>query len=424
MPQTDVLTNYRLKTCSTRPFFYAENGFTLAPYIAKWIRDRAEGLSRLPATKAIFTKADGDFLSTCDTFRQAALANSLKNVAENGADYIYKGPWAKKFVAVNQSVGGVITEKDLADYEVLWSEPVRGTYQGFDISSHGLPASVGVDTIGALKVIEQSGILDNIHYYANDAETVFWLDQINKLMLFSVLPESYHAGFIKGEKVDTDLKSRLTDETAAALWKKLEAGQLIMAAVPNSDNKHSDAIVAVDKWGNMAVVVHSINALGDSGVYADGISINNAVSIQQGMVAAAGAGQQLPDPTNPTIVFKDGKTYLCSSSMSPALHSKTLFSLINVLNYGKDPKQAIESPYLPRASTRSDCSTSAINVVKREYPAATIEGMKKAYQLPIVVMPQAQTRFNQGLWIGIRVEEDGSYSAGAPDATDGQALAY
>ena len=81
----------------------AEEGFKLDGGMGRLIANRENVLRRLPDTRAVFVKDNGDFYKTGDLFRQPVLAETLHNVAEHGAAYMYTGPWAEHFVDVVQS---------------------------------------------------------------------------------------------------------------------------------------------------------------------------------------------------------------------------------------------------------------------------------------------------------------------------------
>ncbi len=50
--------------------------------------------------------------------------------------------------------GGLITAKDLADYQVVWREPIKGTYRGYRIYSMAPPSSGGVLLVQMLNMLE------------------------------------------------------------------------------------------------------------------------------------------------------------------------------------------------------------------------------------------------------------------------------
>ena len=68
---------------------------------------------------------------------------SLKAIAAGGPDAFYRGETAKLIAAEMQRSGGLITAEDLAKYQAVVREPVKGSYRGYDIFSMPPPSSGG-----------------------------------------------------------------------------------------------------------------------------------------------------------------------------------------------------------------------------------------------------------------------------------------
>jgi gamma-glutamyltranspeptidase/glutathione hydrolase len=117
----------------------AEHGVPFNRVFEDWLSRSKTVVTRLPETKQIFTKPDGQFYKTGELFRQPALAETLKKVAAQGSDYIYKGDRARHFVDVVQREGGKMTVDDLSSYRPLWLEPLRLPYRDYDVISLGPP---------------------------------------------------------------------------------------------------------------------------------------------------------------------------------------------------------------------------------------------------------------------------------------------
>jgi gamma-glutamyltranspeptidase/glutathione hydrolase len=66
--------------------YVADHGMPVTAHLADKFAFRHEDLSRLPATRAIFIKADGSDYKAGETFRQPALAGTLRAVAAQGTD--------------------------------------------------------------------------------------------------------------------------------------------------------------------------------------------------------------------------------------------------------------------------------------------------------------------------------------------------
>src|SRR5277367_2335190 len=128
----------------------ASEGFMLTEEEAKELQD--SDLARFPESKYIFQR-DGNFYQAGDTFKQPELAQTLRRIAKNPDDF-YHGAIAKQLAADVENGGGLITEKDLASYEVKEREPLMGTYKDYTIVSAPPPSSGGVVMVEALNILE------------------------------------------------------------------------------------------------------------------------------------------------------------------------------------------------------------------------------------------------------------------------------
>ena len=138
--------------------------------------------------------------------------------------------------------------EDMRAYEALWPEPVRGFYRNFEIVGPGAPGTGGSEVIAALARLEPFRLRDLGHY----------------------------------------------SESADALYELLSATRA-RHLERTIGGHHSDAVIAIDKEGNVATVVHTINtdAWGTTGLFVDGISIPDIGAWAQRRIAEAGPGGRL-----------------------------------------------------------------------------------------------------------------------------------
>jgi gamma-glutamyltranspeptidase/glutathione hydrolase len=328
----------------------AEEGFPWTVGHAHQYAFRAPVLSRLPETRTVFARPDGSPYVVGEIFRQPALGRTLRRAAAEGiGSYMYRGEWAEALVTAVRRDGGKMTGADLERYEVIWSTPTHARYHGYDVHSHGLPAAGGVCLTEALNLAEL-GELSKQGRYSQSPQALYGLAQIAKLA-FVLGPAPLGASVelqaaIRSLGIDLSLSSRMDRKTSSALWDAMRSGRLHGIGAAPSVPAHSDAVVAIDQWGNMAAVVHSINTVswGATGLFVEGISIPDAAAFQQRAIAAAGAGRRLPDPTNPGLVVKDGQPLMAFGSIGSGLHIRTVGSLMAVLDFGLTPQQAINEP--------------------------------------------------------------------------------
>jgi gamma-glutamyltranspeptidase/glutathione hydrolase len=407
---------------------YAEKGFEIDPFHARLIGLRRKVLSRLPETKAIFAKPDGSWISEGEIFKQPALAATLRKIADRGAGYMYSGEWGRKLVEAVRRDGGKMTMDDLARYSVIWSDPVETAYGGYRIFAPGLPAQGGVHIAEALNVAAQAG-LSGMGHYSESGKAFFWLSQITNLMVLSFLPPQTVSAILGG--ADGSPAARTGEEHARRVWSLMSASKFPLTKVPaGEDSKHSDAVVAIDRWGNAAALVHTSNTTvwGTTGIFVDGISIPDPASFQQSLIARTGPGKRLPDPTEPLIVAKDGKPVAVLSSIGAGLHQRTISVLLNLLSHGMGIKEAIDAPSLAAPKYGANGSNQP-QVLEGDFCGHLLAEMKKL-GLEVAVASNAYAPNVPrgyvicGHVVGAAVDPKGGYLAVATDALNGRALGY
>ena len=402
---------------------YAENGFEVLSLHSRMIQRRRKVLSRLPETKSIFTKRDGTWYAEGDFFKQPELAVTLRRIAKQGADYMYTGEWGRKFVEAVRRDGGKMTMEDLERYEAMWTDPLQITYNGHKIYAHGLPAQGGAHLAEALNVAGKAG-LAGMGHYSESPIALFWLSQITNLMSLSFLPGKTVSSLL-GE-ADISLAARASEEHAQRVWPMMSSGKFPLTQVPAlEDTKHSDAVVAIDRWGNIAAIVHTINtsSWGETGIFVDGVSIPDSAAFQQLLISETGPGKRLPDPTEPLIIAREGKPVAALSSIGSGLHQKTISVLLNLIDFQMDLKRAIDSPSIHLPKYEEDGS-SRPQVFEGDFCTHLLTGLKKLGLEAIVVPNTIEARAPRGYVVGASLNPKTGYQAVATDTLNGRALAY
>ena len=353
--------------------FIAETGFEVSPEMAGYMEWRKGVLSRLPETRELFIKADGSTYTAGESFKQLALAATLRRVSSDGADYMYRGEWAKHFVAAVQSDGGKLTTEDLERYEVIWDTPLQTAHNGYSVFAAGATSKGGRTVISALDLIRDSEHAAARHYSQN--------------------AHAFH------ELV------RIANKSAMGGLRSTE-----------ESSGHSDAIVAVDQWGNVAAITHSINSIwwGEIGMMVDGVSIPDSASFQQAGVLAAGPGNRLPDAIEPVMILRNDKPVMAFSSIAYGLHYHTVTTLLNALDFGMDPKSAIDTPSLLSPGLGAPNLDHA-NVIRGDFDAAVLRGARALGSNITESDPNNAFWAGVGILVGLEVDETaGLVKAAAP----------
>jgi gamma-glutamyltranspeptidase/glutathione hydrolase len=353
----------------------AEQGFEFTGFLESAVHNRAKVLSRLENTRKIFTSKAGEFYKRGDWFTQPDLANTLHHVVEQGSDYIYRGKWAGKFVEAVRREGGNLALEDMENYQVVCGQPVSTTYREYSLYGPSLPNYGGLTTLLTLNILEAAQV-GRLGHYMDTSAALFWTIQAGKAaeIIHKLLIDSKKGYRVfNGQRVN--LENVLSKETAHLIWRLMERGEFPTS--PTSEpGSHSDAIVCIDKEGNMAAVTHTINAVmwGDTGLFVDGISIPDSASFQQSEMVASGAGNKLPAPTNPIIILKNNQPFMSSSGIGTGLFQKTYCALLNVLEYGMDLETSQKTPNHLSPDVFGDGSDL---IRTNEYDASVVSGAKQ-----------------------------------------------
>ncbi len=130
----------------------AREGFAVTPHYRRMAAFRLEAFDKDPEAARLFLR-DGQPPELGHLVRQPELAWVLERMAGEGADGFYRGAVAERLVAGVRKAGGIWTDKDLAEYQVVEREPVRGQYRGFEIISAAPPSSGGIALVTMLNIL-------------------------------------------------------------------------------------------------------------------------------------------------------------------------------------------------------------------------------------------------------------------------------
>jgi gamma-glutamyltranspeptidase/glutathione hydrolase len=392
--------------------YFAEKGFEITEDFFNAMQFRKDLLMRLPETRRIFRKKSGIQYQKGDIFFQTELAETLKQVASQGAGYMYTGEWARKFVEIVQREGGKIVLKDMEDYRVIWPEPLHSTYNGHDIYTLPSPNYGGSRIIEMLNLLECAG-LKNYKHFTESAQALYRIIKIDRIPRFlSVLPgfADILNTFLPG--VDISPESRLKKETARLIWDTVESGewnkleQQLLNQVNSYalDISHSDAIIVVDERGNVAAVEHTINTdtWGTTGIFVDGVSIPDAACFQQQAIFSTGPGKHLPDSSCPALVLFNDLPVLASSAVGHGLTKTTFMNLYHFLDFDMIPEISVKNERIHNIDPDNLASQL---IVAGDYPEYVVNGVRNMGQ-ELTLAPIGKLSPYFGYWTGVKIDHE------------------
>jgi len=334
----------------------AEQGFVLNEDLAGDFNDTMPYFERHPASQTIFTN-NGSPYRAGDLFVQADLAESLKRVSAQGRDGFYKGPTADLIVAEMQRNGGLISHEDLETYDVVWREPIRGDYRGYEIWSMPPPSSGGVVLMQILNMLESYdigtlgwGSSQTVHLtvealrraYADRAEHLgdpdFYPVPIDKLISKDYALERFVG-------MDPQAASD-SEEIFAGNWVDESMDTTHFSVLDGQGNAVSVTTTLNGSYGNRIVVPGAGFLLNNE---MDDFSAKpgspNMYGLLGGEANKIEPGKRMLSSMTPTIVVKDGATVLVTGSPGGSTIINTVLHIVmNVIDHGMGVEEAVASP--------------------------------------------------------------------------------
>ncbi len=350
----------------------ASEGFVLTEEEARTLHD--SDLARFPESKRIFQR-DGNFYKAGEIFKQPELAATLRRIAKDPDDF-YHGEIAKQLAADVQKGGGLITEKDLASYEVKEREPLTGTYKDYSVIAAPPPSSGGVALLEALNILEGY----NLGRLGDRTPPEMHL--ITEAYRRAYMDRSDYLGDPDYVKIPVN---QLIDKKYAAAWRssihedqatasadlKRPAGFIppppTMADVRHESSQTTHYSV-MDADGNAVAVTTTLNNGFGSDVTAEklGFLLNdemddfaskqgvpNMFGLIQGPANSIAPGKRPLSSMTPTIVLKDGKVAMVLGSPGGGRIITTVANIfLSVADEGLNIQSAVDAPrfhhqYLP-----------------------------------------------------------------------------
>ena len=319
---------------------------------------RSQRLKNNPASLRKFYKPDGSNYEVGELWKQPDLAWTLSEIAEHGVEAFYSGSVAKKIVADMEAHNGLITMQDLADYEIVEREPVRGSFRGYEIAAMPAPSS------GGTHVIQMLNILENFPLAKMGPESADSLHIMAEAMKFSYADRSKYLGdpdfvelpteILTSKEYASDIAAQISMERALTS-DKIAPGKL---SIYESDETTHYSVV--DDEGNMVGNTYTLMFSFGSGVVIEGTGIlmNNNMgnfTLRSDIPDAfglMGSEDNLIRPNrrpvssmSPVLVSRNGQPIMMTGSPGGSkIISANMQMVLNVVEFGMNIADAAVAP--------------------------------------------------------------------------------
>lgn len=335
---------------------YAKEGFTLEQGDAASFATGAKRLAKDDEAAKIFLKAGGSPYVSGEKLVQPDLAAVLQSISEKGPDAFYKGAPAEAIVKASQAKGGILAKEDFEQYKVRELKPIECNYRGYDIISSPPPSSGGVIICEILNVLEGYP-LSYLGYGSAEAVHI-----MVEAMRYAYVDRNAALG--DPDFIDNPISKLLDRSYAASIRAKIDPYRAGTSAnlkpLGGKESTETTHYSVIDDEGNAVAVTYTLNGSFGAGVVAPGtgVLLNNEMDdftskpgvpnlygLVQGEANAIAPKKTPLSSMSPTIVTKDGKPFMVIGSPGGSrIITITLEAIINVVDFGMDISQAVNTP--------------------------------------------------------------------------------
>lgn len=293
-----------------------------------------------------FYMPEGHLVPVGHRWKMPALAATLRKVAEEGADYLYTGAWAQKFVKEANRLGGRVTAQDLGDYQPRWDEPVRFTYRGHELVGSAPPDTGGLFVGYSLNILENFD-LKAMGRYTDSPDTLATMSRVFGRVERETRgaiqdPLSFHVpGALWLSKEYGRMGAEFVRSTAARAGlapERTDMDALDDVSAAREEELGSNHNVIVDAQGNWISMLHTGHG-GMPGLFIDGVRATGSA----GRGFTTGPGRRVVLPITAIMIAKDGKPWLAMGTPGNPPQPVTQV-LVNILDFGMHPKEAADAP--------------------------------------------------------------------------------
>ena len=369
----------------------ADGGFEVDFYVGMFIAANYERLQRCETSRRTFFKPSGAPLSPSTGFNpsdrlvQKDLARTLRLIAEEGAQVVYRGEVARLIAEDMRRHGGLITEADLAAHRTTAHETAAAV--GYrDCEIHGQLENSGYATlVEALNILEGFD-LKPLGFQSVEAQHLIveairraFLDRLRFLGDSSLMPVPYQGmtskAFADARRPTIDREKATPDAAHGDPWPFDRTEHAWTPARPSRAGEGMTThITVVDKDKNLVSLTSTLGMTFGSAVVVDraGICLNNGTcwfDPEPGSVTSIGPGKRILSAASPVVVTRQGRPLLTLGSPGGRRVISAVYQVLaNAIDFGLGMQAAISAPRMHAESRPT--------FVSDRFPAAVVDGLR------------------------------------------------
>lgn len=330
---------------------YAEQGFPVTELVAYYLQLSARRFADQPNFKEVWMPG-GKAPEKGDVFRNPALANTYRLLAEKGRDEFYKGNIARVIDRFIHEQGGFLSYEDLAAHQSEWVEPVGVNYRGYDVWEIP-PNGQGMAALQMLNILEgfefkpeDYGTAKHVHLFTEAKKLAF---------------EDRSKYYADPDFVKIPVQELLSKEYAARRRALIDPGRAASnVSAGELFSQNTIYLTVADAAGNMISLIQSNYRGMGSGMVPPGLGFmlqdrGELFSLDPKHANVYAPGKRPFHTIIPAFVTKDGEPFVSFGVMGgdyqPIGHTQIVMDLID---FNMNLQEAGDAPRLDHQGGNSD----------------------------------------------------------------------
>ena len=329
----------------------AENGYAVTVKNAFFMEGAAPNFS--PTAKNVIM-ARGRTPLPGEVLVQKDLARTFRRVIEGGTEVFYRGEIAQEIARFCRVNDGLISEEDLADFEVQWETPISSTYKGYDIYCPPPPCA-GFQYLETLNILENDSLRELGH---NSTEYLHLLIEAIKLAsadraAYACAPDPPINGLLS-KGYATSQRGRIGERAALSggeRYTKIKLpGEIVEGDASEWINECTTHFDVIDAEGNAVAVTQSLGSGFGSGVILGetGMFLNNFMNwfdLLPESPNVIAPHKRIEMCVSPCQIWRDDNLFaLIGTPGSHGIMQTTPQMILNLIENGMNIQAAIEAP--------------------------------------------------------------------------------
>jgi len=370
--------NLDLDTVMQPSIRLARYGYRTSPYMNFIVDYCKEDMIKYPVTAKTYMP-NGRPVKPGTRITLPRYADTLYNIARRGSDTLYKGEMGEIIADYMEENGGILTTKDLKEYELIKRDPVQGTYRNqYEIYAMAPGSS------GGTHIIQMLNMLENFDVGSLSFGSAEHLHLMAEVLKIAFADRQQYMG--DPAVVDIPLEGLISKQYAKKRVREIRkrTANDYSHGEPHSYQKESNNtthLSAMDSKGNMVAATQTLNGGFGSMVTVPelGVLLNNCMALfdpRPNRANSVAGGKRMLSSMSPTIVLRRDEPFLCIGTPGGLkIFPSVAQAIVNIIDFKMSIQEAVEAPRIWTMGIKGTPGEKLI--MEKVFPEETRAGLRK-----------------------------------------------